>query len=764
MQWADAGLLDFLEYLLEWSHSLPLFVVVLTRPEFADKRPSWGAGRRGFTSLYLEPLSTQAMNDLLTGLVPGLPNELRTSILARAEGIPLYAVETVRMLIDRGVLAREGEVYRPIDSIETLEVPETLHALIAARLDGLTPEERRVLEDASVLGKVFTKNGLTALTELPEGELDPLLGALVRKEMLSIQADPRSPEHGQYSFLQDLVKRVAYDTISKRRRKAKHLAAAEFLLSITSAEEDEAIEVVASHYLDAHAAAPDDPDADDIRSNARETLVRAAERAASLAANVEAQRAFERAIELTDDPLVQAGLHERAGLEAAIGARAEEASAHFERSIALFEAERAAHPAARVSARLAEIHWDRGRLEHGLESMERSLAVLLEEEPDEDVASLAAQVGRFRFFAGDRELASQRIETALGLAEALSLPEVLSQALNTKALVLLTEGRRAEGSVLIRHALEVALEHDKPSAALRAFYNLADTTLSEGDRYEDAAETLREGLEHARKVGSRYWEWAFLGFSYPFYALGAWDDVLAMRDELPYEDWIWARLAYGAVLCSAVPVCVHRGRLEEARRMVDAVTEFERSADIQERCQYGFGRALILLAEGDRPGALQVAESVFAEGEPMGVAHYSVKESFVVAVQAALELDRVDKADALLGVVERLPPGVRPQFLNAHVARFRAQLATRSGNGEEAERLFKRAGGLLQELALPFHLAVTRLEHAEWLAAQGRADEAQPLLAEAREIFERLEAEPWLERIGQPTPVGRETGTVTVGY
>jgi class 3 adenylate cyclase/tetratricopeptide (TPR) repeat protein len=762
MQWADAGLLDFLEYLLDWSRGLPLFVLVLARPEFSDKRPSWGAGRRSFSSLYLDPLSPQAMSELLTGLVPGLSDELLEGILARAEGIPLYAVETVRMLIDRGLLVREGDVYRPIGSIETLEVPETLHALIAARLDSLTPDERHLLQDASVLGKVFTKPGLTALTGRSEAELEPLLGALVRKEMLAIQADPRSPERGQYSFLQDLVKRVAYDTLSKKERKMKHLAAADFLLSLSSAEEDEAIEVVASHYLDAYAAAPGDPDAERIRSQARDTLVRAAERAASLAANVEAQRAFERAVELTDEPLAQAELHERAGTAAAIGARADEASAHFERSIALFEAQGAKHPAARVSARLAEILWDRGRLEHGLENMERSLSVLLEE-PDEDVASLAAQVARFAFFAGDTVLASQRVETALELAEALSLPEVLSQALNTKALLLVAQGRRNEGSVLLRHALEVALEHDKPSAALRAFYNLADAVLSYDDRYEDAAETLRRGLAHARKVGNRYWEWTFLGFGYPFYALGAWNNVLAMRDELPHEDWTRARLAYGAVLCSAVPVCVHRARLEEAKRMVDAVAELERSADVQERCYYGVATAHILLAEGHRTEALRVAQSVFAERDSMGVAHDTVKESFALALQASLDLDQLDETDELLAIVERLPPGTRPQFLNAHVARFRAHLAARAGQADEAERLFKLAGGLFHELAVPFHLAATRLEHAEWLSTQGRTDETQPLLAEAREIFERLEARPWLERLGEPSLVARETEAMTTG-
>jgi tetratricopeptide (TPR) repeat protein len=317
--------------------------------------------------------------------------------------------------------------------------------------------------------------------------------------------------------------------------------------------------------------------------------------------------------------------------------------------------------------------------------------------------------------------------------------------------------------VLLRHALEVALEHDKPSAALRAFYILADAGLSNGDRYEDSAETVRQGLAHARKVGNRFWEWLLLGFGYPFYALGAWDDLLAMREGLPQDDWTRARWAHGTVLCSAVPVCVHRGRLEEARQMVDAVAELEGSADVPERCYYGVARAQILLAEGDRAGALRVAESVFAERDSIGVTQDAVKEAFALAVQSALKLDRLDKADELLAIVEQLAPGLRPQFLNAHVSRFRAQFAARRGKTEEAERLFKGACGLFQELAMPFHLAATQLEYADWLTAQGRAEEAHPLLAEAREIFEKLKAKPWLERLGQPPGVERETEAVTAG-
>src|SRR6266545_3322358 len=118
MHWADPSLLDFVEYLLEWSRDYPLYVITLTRPELSERRAGWGAGQRSFTSLYLEPLSEAAMRELLEGLVPGLPERLHEQILARAEGVPLYAVETVRMLLDRGLLAQEGPVYQPTGEIE----------------------------------------------------------------------------------------------------------------------------------------------------------------------------------------------------------------------------------------------------------------------------------------------------------------------------------------------------------------------------------------------------------------------------------------------------------------------------------------------------------------------------------------------------------------------------------------------------------------------------------------------------------------------
>jgi ATP/maltotriose-dependent transcriptional regulator MalT len=314
--------------------------------------------------------------------------------------------------------------------------------------------------------------------------------------------------------------------------------------------------------------------------------------------------------------------------------------------------------------------------------------------------------------------------------------------------------------LLLHHALEVALDNDKPSAALRAFYNLADLGTSAVDRYEDSVDTVRRGLAHARKVGNRYWEWAFLGFGFPFYAMGAWDEVLAMRDELPSEDWTRARLAHSTALRAAVPIYIHRGELGEASQMAGALSELDGSADVQERSYYDVASAQILLAEGKTAEALRVAESVFADRIHLSISHDTVKESFALALEAALELGDLEKANDLLTIAEAVAPGLRPQFIDATIARFRARLAATAGKFEDADRLFGGAGGLFEELGTPFYVAVSRLEQAEWLAGQDRAVQAQRSAAQAREIFERLRAKPWLERTERAVGVGHEAEAV----
>jgi len=291
--------------------------------------------------------------------------------------------------------------------------------------------------------------------ELEAEELQGTLDALVRKEVLVLDADPRSPERGHYGFLQALVQKVAHDTLSKRERKARHLAAARYFESAWGDDEDELVEVVAAHYVDAYGLDPSADDAPELKAKAREHLTRAGERAHSLAASADAQRYFCQAAELADDAAVEAELLERAGETAFSSGRLAEAVELLERSRDLFASRDRTHPAARVTARLGNVRWHHGQIETAIEEMEKAYAVLAEDEPDEDLAALGAELARVHFFKGNLEQAAAWIDPALAIAERLGLPELLSQALNTKHLVLASTGRPEEAMALLRARHEV---------------------------------------------------------------------------------------------------------------------------------------------------------------------------------------------------------------------------------------------------------------------------------------------------------------------
>jgi class 3 adenylate cyclase/tetratricopeptide (TPR) repeat protein len=729
MQWADASLLDFVEYLLEWSRNSPLCVITLARPELLERRPTWGAGHRNVASLYLEPLSQESMDELLSGLVPGLPEPLRDQILARAEGVPLYAVETVRMLLDRGALVQEGSVYRPVGEVEALEVPETLHALIAARLDGLPPEERRLLQDGSVLGKSFTRAALAALTGRDDAQLDQLLHSLVRKEVVSLQSDPRSPEHGQYGFLQDLVRHVAYETLPRRERRARHLAVAEHLSSAPS--EDELAEVVASHLVEAYRLDPDAVDAAEIKTRARLALVGAGERARSLAAAAEAKGYFEQAAELTEERLENAELLGRAGEMAGLAGDPETAQRLIEESIAIYEAESDTHAAARGAYKLGRVIVFTGRRDEGLARLEHAYEVISGDEPDEDLAMLAALLARAYWFNGDLEQAAARSELALDIAEDQGLPEALAYALRAKAAVSFSRGHREEAFALLKHALDIALEHDLAEHATTCYFLLSDRCFRR-DRYAEALGYLDESLAFANKMGSRPFEWGVLAErTYALFMSGRWDDVLATADEFTQEQVDSGGVVLG-VLQSGVYVHVERGELDEARRILSLFSRVVGSTDLQDRSTYLAATAALRRAEGRFAEALSDGIATIETAPTLGADFQAVKHGVVDALEAALRLRDSASAHELLAFIDGLSPGIRPPFLEAQAHRFRARMARDAAGLELAASLFR-------EVEIPFWLGVTLIEHAELMGSETSR-------AEAREIFRRLGASPWLER------------------
>jgi tetratricopeptide (TPR) repeat protein len=743
LQWADPSLLEFIDYLLNWSRGHPIFVMCLARPEVSERYPQWASARRGVSTMYLEPLSREQMEQLLDGLIPGLPDTVRTAVLDRSEGVPLYAVETVRMLLDRGLLVQEESVYRPAGPIQDLAVPESLHALIAARLDGLPAEERSLLQDAAVIGKTFSVPALAAVSGRSEASLEANLSSLVRKEVLGIQADPRSPERGQYVFLQDLVRRVAYETLSKRDRKARHLAVAANLERQWGTEE--VAEVLASHYLDAHSAAPDAPDAADIKGRARDALIRAATRSESLAARRPALAYFEQAIELADEPALREDLLTRAGQMAFDAGLLDRGRELFDAGIAIARELGDELGEARIEIKRAFMATADGRLEESLERLKQANEILTRYPPGLELAEASAQIARLEYFLGRPDEAFESIERALPLAESLFVPELLSQALNTKALMLKTRGRQQEGLALLRHALRLALEHDAAGAALRAYNNLASSLDSEG-RNEEIEEFVDRGLALARKIGNKGWETKFVSARIPIRVLlGRWDDALQAVAELAdLSDT--ANLA-AMVMERSILVLLHsaRGEFDLAEQALSAEI-LEASEDIQAVQTLFLGRAVLALYMGKYEDAIVSARSAIEGREHTGVVG-PVEAAYAAAADAAIELKDAERALALLAEMEEAPVGQRSPYLRAEIARVRGKVARLQGSADVARPAFEEAVGRFRDLGMRFHLAVTLAEFGQWLEAGGRVEEAHPVLAEARSIFEDLKATWWLERL-----------------
>jgi tetratricopeptide (TPR) repeat protein len=252
-------------------------------------------------------------------------------------------------------------------------------------------------------------------------------------------------------------------------------------------------------------------------------------------------------------------------------------------------------------------------------------------------------------------------------------------------------------------------------------------------------------------MGDRAYELMFLAqAAKALEFLGGWDEALGNM-EVVYQAEEPPMIAISRSLPSLVRMLVSRGLLEEAAQRVEGRREAERSPGVLERVDYQTARSILLRAEGEPRGALEAAENALTSIDVTGLQQENTREAWVEAIESAFDLADLDKVRSLLGIVENLPPATTPVYLRGHFERFHARMAAAEGAQDRVDPAFKAAAGMFRELETPFWLAVTLIEHGEWLARQRRSAEAEPLLAEAREIFERLGSTPWLERVASVT-------------
>jgi class 3 adenylate cyclase/tetratricopeptide (TPR) repeat protein len=729
---ADSGLMEFVDHLLEWSRAFPIYVMTLSRPELLDRRPDWGAARRNFTSVHLEPLTEPAMRELLSGLVPGLPEPAVRAIVSRADGIPLYAIETVRMLVSEGKLVLEDDIYRPVGDLTALAVPETLTALIAARLDGLEPDDRGLLSDAAVLGQSFTLAGLAAVSGTDRGELELRLRSFVRREILTVAADPRSPERGQYAFVQALIREVAYNTLAKRDRKVRHLAAARYFEALGS---DELAGALAGHYLAAHGNAPEGPEADALAGQARLALQAAAARAASLGSHEQAITFLDQALSVASDPADVGTLCEAAAAASLDAAQYSRAEGHLRRAIEAYEGLGERGGALRATATLARAFNMAGRPDDVLVLLDAVPVGEIDERSEAALGDLHAARARAHLRRMEVEAAVEWAERALLVAERHERAGTLVEAMLVKATALNQLDRRFEVIVVCDGLARFAEARGLTSGAFEA-RNLFAYAVWDDDP-PLAYSTIRADVDLSARLGDRAWWLRSVAG--------------AGRIAISMGDWDWATEQAGEALAGElepsdrlrlIPIPV-RIRVLRGEDPGDAVQALHAKADgISDAGLSAMVRWVD--SESDLMEA-RTADSIRSANAMVEAVAGFASDGYPAAARAALWGRDVEAARAALDAYEAaLVHGVWPE---ADRSWMRGAIAALEGRREKATVLFQGALEQFRRLGMPFELARCQ---ADMLIALGPGVPAALAAGrEAHETLDRLGARPYVAKLDE---------------
>jgi class 3 adenylate cyclase/tetratricopeptide (TPR) repeat protein len=741
LQWADSGLIDFIESIVEWSRTRPILVLTQARPELLDRRPSWGAGQRTFSALHLEPLEPSAMAALLRGFVAGLPEAVVQQVLQRAEGVPLYAVETIRMLVDRGQLVESDGVLAVSGQLGILEIPDTLHALIASRLDAVPAEERALLQDAAVLGQSFSAAALAEVTGRDAAGLAGPLRDLVRRELLAINADPRSPERGQYGFVQGLIREVAYGTLAKPDRRARHLAAAQYFEGLG---DEELVGVVATHYTEAHRASPDGPERDALASRARGWLIQGGRRALDLGSPEQSLLYLEQALALTDEPSERAELLDLAGEAATRANDSEAAAGHLEAAISAHLEANEAEASGTSTARLAQALAGLGQFAVAIARAERALSDLGESAGERTRADIAATISGLASASGAWEPALAWAEMACIMAERLDDPSLLALAISTRAHAIFSLGRHQEAVMLARGSV--------------ALTEAAGSLLEQGDAHlmlsvylldDDPRQSLSLSFEAAdlgRRAGHRGLETMNLlnGAELAIW-LGQWGEARSSLTVLAQRELAGERGAQLA-FCEATLAALS-GNPAQAEAQLQAHSYAAGGEGVTIRSYYGVTQAVAHLAAGELEAAHRDATKAVLV-DPSGI---NSARALALQLRSALWLGDAGRArEAVTGM-----QGIRGRWMAAARLTGEAGIAALEGRDDDAAHGYVRAMDAWRALDCPLDLALCALDRAVLRgSAPDQADEDE----EARAILSEIGAYPFLARLDRASPVARAAG------
>jgi class 3 adenylate cyclase/tetratricopeptide (TPR) repeat protein len=692
LHWADDSLLDFIDHLVDWAGGVPMLVVCTARPELLTRRPGWGGGKPNAATISLSPLSdddtARLVHELLERSV--LPADLQTTLIERAGGNPLYAEEFARMVDELG---EDGS---------GLRLPESVQGIIAARLDALPTEEKLLLQDAAVVGKVFWLGALERIGSRDRREAELLLHRLERKEFVRRERRSSVGEEGQYVFSHLLVGDVAYSQIPRAGRSEKHQRAAEWIESLGRSEDH--AEMLAHHYLAAleldRAAGME---TEELANRARVRLREAGDRAYALGAFPAAMRFYGAAVELwpADDER-RADLlfrHARAALA-------------FEptKSLDLITEARDALAAAGDVAQAAEAEifaaeafWLLGRRDEGFERVHVAQSVIAEQPSSYSKAYVLANVSRFAALAGENGEAIRSGREALAMAEERGIDELRSHALNNIGMARVARGDTAGVDDLEQSAAIAVAANSIES--VRAYGNLASVVSDLGE-LERAWVMRGEALRLGERFGAEDWlAWIRGDLCWNLYFQGRWDETLEQLDAYIAE-------AQAGEFWIETPLRWLRGRIRLARDdLRGAQEDAERALERAEAAKdpqvmwpaLAFGARAF--ATTDRSRAQRLVSELLSEWEEQGL---SIGGDNAWLSDLPFALLALGSGAELAALVDKSP--IKTPWRKAAAAYV-------SGGFQAAAAEYSVIGALPEE-------ADARLRAAEALVREGRRIEA----------------------------------------
>jgi class 3 adenylate cyclase/tetratricopeptide (TPR) repeat protein len=735
IHWADATMLDVLDELAERVEG-PILLLCPARPDLLRSRPEWGGGRRSFSSLPLDPLSSEESARLVSFLldVDELPDSVRARILERSEGNPFFLEEIVRHLIDNGLVVRGNGRWRAQTGIGDVEIPDNVQSVILARLDLLSPEEKRVVQRAAVIGRVFWDGAVARLAAIDD--LDEILRTLRRRELVLDRLSSSIGGQAEYMFKHVLIRDVAYESLPRKERSRAHAETAAWIEETSGERAGEFAELLAYHYDAALSLAPED----DLRGKARGSCLTAAQNALRRFAIEQGERFALRAVELSEGAAERVEALEALGDLYNIAFNGDGAFRAYRDALEELPAgdtdfARLAGKSALFGARwigtghdLAPTDEVSGIIEAGLEAAgpdsdrERTLLLI-----DKGFLLAEREQGRGR-------VAETAVRDAVRAAERLDDADLLSAALDLLQAWEKSGGRYGEAHRLTLRRLKLVPRMADVKEIGDTYAMAADCAQNLG-RYAEAEASATACIERARGVDSGSYLHGLTWRVAARFMLGKWDEAVADQAELERlaaQDPRELPAGYTMRAYTLRALCHElRGEADEADRYIDVARRY---FDLLRR-------------RSTRP-------SVHAQPLSLALAHRGLFEEAVavcpliphtqgsgLTLQVLCEIvaaqENWDEASGVVAAAREEAEIGEQLSLPLYADRLEGRMAAAAGDVEQAAVLLRRSADGFAGLGARWEEACSRLLLAEVLV-DGDTRRAEPEVTAAHHVFEQL--------------------------